>query len=62
MCEVVGHIPLSEGWTGVCTIKLKEDVVTPGAGYAWGPCAGPQRGPALGVSDIIKPLIVRIWV
>ena len=47
MCEA-----LSEGWTSVCIIKLKDDVVTPGAGYAQGPCKGPLSGPALGVSDI----------
>ena len=50
--RLVGHIPLSEGWTSVRIIKLKDDVVTPGAGYARGPYKGPLSGPELGVSDI----------
>ena len=29
--RLVGHIPLSEGWTSVRIIKLKDDVATPGA-------------------------------
>ena len=49
--RLVGHIPLSVGWTSVRIIKLKYDDVTPGAGYARGPCKGPLSGPALGVSD-----------
>ena len=50
--RLVGHIPLSEGWTSVRIIKLKDEFVTPGADYARGPCKGPLSGPVLGVSDI----------
>ena len=45
---VLGHIPLSEGWTSVRIIKL----ATTGAGYAPGPCKRPLGGPLLGVSEI----------
>ena len=50
--RLVGHIPFSEGWTSFRIIKLKDDVVTPGAGYARGPYKGPLSGPVLGVSRI----------
>ena len=50
--KLVGHIPLSEGWTSVRIVKINDDnddVVTSGAGYAQGPCKGPLSRPALGV-------------
>ena len=52
MCEACRPYTLVQGWTSVRIIKLKDDVVTPGAGYAQGPYKGPLSGPELGVSDI----------